>query len=93
METHITALSGLIDDLFELSRLEAGDVQWTLEQVHVEELVEETVAAMLVQARAKGVDVHCEMPSSLAHGGRIWLAPAEQGTMMRFVLPGAVPAA
>ncbi len=181
METHIAALSGLIDDLFELSRLEAGDVQWTLEQVHVEELVEETVAAMAVQARAKGVSVNCEMAPSLsparanpekvqrvlfnliqnairhtpadgsvtvrartalegveievadtgdgiadsdrarvfdpfyragsdaartesgaglglaisraiveAHGGRIWLATAEQGTMVRFVLPAAV---
>ncbi len=33
MLTHIEALSALIDDLFELSRLEAGDINWTLEQV------------------------------------------------------------
>ena len=31
MRTHIDALSVLIDDLFELSRLEAGDIRWTLE--------------------------------------------------------------
>ena len=28
--THIDALGALIDDLFELSRLEAGDISWTL---------------------------------------------------------------
>ena len=30
MGTHIDALSVLIDDLFELSRLEAGDISWTI---------------------------------------------------------------
>ncbi len=29
MLTHIEALSALIDDLFELSRLEAGDINWS----------------------------------------------------------------
>jgi signal transduction histidine kinase len=66
METHIRALSALIDDLFELSRLEAGDVQWTLEQVRVETLVQETVAAMSAEAQAKGVAVRCELPGGLA---------------------------
>src|SRR5439155_5776824 len=50
----------------ELSRLEAGDVRWTLEQVRVAELVEETVAAMAVEARAKRVAVVCDLPPSLA---------------------------
>ena len=39
MGTHIDALSVLIDDLFELSRLEAGDISWTREQVPLQELV------------------------------------------------------
>jgi len=33
MRTHIDALSALIDDLFEFSRLEAGDIAWTLQRV------------------------------------------------------------
>ena len=57
MRTHIDALSALIDDLFELSRLEAGDIRWSLEQVPLDELVGETVEAMRVQAEAKGVAV------------------------------------
>jgi signal transduction histidine kinase len=66
MRTHIDALSALIDDLFELSRLEAGDIRWSLEQVPLGELVGETVEAMRVQAEVKGVDVVADVPASLA---------------------------
>jgi signal transduction histidine kinase len=66
MRTHIDALSALIDDLFELSRLEAGDINWTLEQVPLEELVGETVEAMRVQAELKGVSVEAQVPAPLA---------------------------
>ena len=65
MRTHIVALSALIDDLFELSRLEAGDIRWTLERVSLDELVSETVAAMRVHAELKGVAVHTDLPDSL----------------------------
>ena len=65
MRVHIDALSALIDDLFELSRLEAGDIRWSLEQVPLGDLVGETVAAMRVQADAKGVAVVTEVPDAL----------------------------
>jgi signal transduction histidine kinase len=65
MRTHIDALSCLIDDLFEVSRLDAGDISWSLEQVPLAELVDETVDAMRVQADAKGVLVCAEVPLSL----------------------------
>jgi signal transduction histidine kinase len=65
MRTHIDALSALIDDLFELSRLEAGDIHWSLEQVHLDELVGETVEAMRVQAEAKGISVTADVPAVL----------------------------
>ena len=65
MGTHIDALSVLIDDLFELSRLEAGDISWTIEQVPLPELVGETVEAMRVQAEAKGVAVTADVPETL----------------------------
>jgi signal transduction histidine kinase len=66
MRTHIDALSALIDDLFELSRLEAGDIGWSLERVPLGELVGETVEAMRVQAEVKGVAVRADVPVSLA---------------------------
>lgn len=65
MRTHIDALSALIDDLFELSRLEAGDISWSLERVPLHELVGETVEAMRVQAEAKGVAVVANVPYEL----------------------------
>jgi signal transduction histidine kinase len=61
MRTHVTALGGMIDDLFELSRLEAGDLEWSLQQVELGELVDETVAAMRLEAEAKGVEVAAEL--------------------------------
>jgi signal transduction histidine kinase len=70
MSTHLNAMSGLIDDLFELSRLQAGDIAWSLEQVRLEELVGETVDAMRLQADARHVKVRAEFPTGLrpAHG-------------------------
>jgi signal transduction histidine kinase len=66
MRTHIDALSALIDDLFELSRLEAGDISWSLERVALGELVGETVEAMRLQAEAKGVAVTANVPDELS---------------------------
>jgi signal transduction histidine kinase len=65
MGTHVNALSALIDDLFELSRLEAGEIAWSLEQVRLDELVGETVEAMRVQADARRVRVVTELPPEL----------------------------
>ena len=65
MRVHLDALSALIDDLFELSRLEAGDIGWSLQQVPLGELVGETVEAMRVQAERKGVAVRAEIPDAL----------------------------
>ena len=66
MRTHIGALSALIDDLFELSRLEAGDITWSLQQVELNELVQETIEAMRVQADAKRVRVTAALAQDLA---------------------------
>jgi signal transduction histidine kinase len=65
MRTHIDALSALIDDLFELSRLEAGDISWSLERVPLRELVCETVEAMRTEAEAKGVAVVSDVADEL----------------------------
>jgi signal transduction histidine kinase len=67
---HVDVLASLIDDLFELSRLEAGDIGWSLQQVALPALVTETVDAMRVHAEAKGVAVTADLPGPLAaaHG-------------------------
>jgi signal transduction histidine kinase len=66
MSPHVHALSALIDDLFELSRLEAGDIRWEMERVRLDHLVGETVGAMRVQAEAKGVEVVSEVRAGMA---------------------------
>jgi signal transduction histidine kinase len=69
MRTHIDAVSALIDDLFELSRLEAGDIAWTMRRVRLDELVGETVDAMRVQAAAKRVRLGADVPAGTAAQG------------------------
>jgi signal transduction histidine kinase len=64
MRTHVDVLSVLIDDLFELSRLEAGEISWSMHQVELGELVGETVAALRVQAQERGVTVAAELPAA-----------------------------
>ena len=66
MRTHVGALSVLIDDLFELSRLEAGEISWSMHQVELDELVRETVAALRAQAAEQGVAVAAELPEGSA---------------------------
>jgi signal transduction histidine kinase len=65
MSTHVRALGTLIDDLFELSRLEAGDVRWSIERVRLDQLVAETVEAMRPQADARRVAVRAELDEQL----------------------------
>jgi signal transduction histidine kinase len=67
LATHVRALSALIDDLFELSRLEAGEIRWTMEQVEIAELLEETVDAMRPHADASGLAVRIDTGGSPAY--------------------------
>jgi signal transduction histidine kinase len=62
IRTHVGVLSGLIDDLFELSRIEAGEISWTMGQIELRELVGDTVAAMRAPAAARGVSLAAELP-------------------------------
>jgi signal transduction histidine kinase len=61
MQTHIASLSTMIDDLFELSRIEAGNIDWSMRQVELGLLLDETVAAMRPEARANGVEIRTEL--------------------------------
>jgi signal transduction histidine kinase len=57
MGTHVRALGALIDDLFELTRIERGELGWSMEQVRLDLLVQETVEAMRPAADAGAVAV------------------------------------
>ncbi len=62
IRTHVAVLSDLIDDLFELSRIEAGEIAWSLRSVELDELIGETVAAMRAPAEERGVRLAAELP-------------------------------
>jgi signal transduction histidine kinase len=64
--THVRALGALIDDLFELTRLESGDLTWTMESVRLDLLLEEAVEAMRPAADAGAVTVTTELEPALA---------------------------
>src|SRR5262249_9114732 len=57
MSIQVRALGGLIDDLFELTRLESGELRWSMEQVALDALVRDAVEAMRPMAAAASVDV------------------------------------
>ncbi|MBE2317723.1 HAMP domain-containing histidine kinase [Solirubrobacter sp. CPCC 204708] len=70
MNTHVRQLAALIDDLFDLTRLEARELTWTMERVAVHDLVSDAVEAMRPAAAAEAVDVHADLNGSVAcsHG-------------------------
>ena len=48
-------LAGLVDDLFELSRIQAGALRLELEKIALDELVSDAVAGVSLAATTKGV--------------------------------------
>lgn len=84
---HARALSALIDDLFELSRLEAGDVRFALEHLPVADLVAAAVDEMREQALAHGVDVRVEVP---ANGALARANPERIQRVLRNLLQNAI---
>jgi len=65
INTHVGALAALIDDLFELTRLQSEELTWTMERVRLDELLREAVEAMRPQADAGAVLVRAELQAPL----------------------------
>ncbi len=65
MSANVQSLAVLIDDLFELSRLDAGDFTWSTEAVGLSELIAETLTSMSAQADAKSVILDASIPADL----------------------------
>lgn len=82
IRTHVAVLSDLIDDLFELSRIEAGEISWTMRQVELGGLIGEAVAAMRAPAAERGVRLAAELPP----GGVLARADAEKVQRVLFNL-------
>ncbi|MDA0179760.1 HAMP domain-containing histidine kinase [Solirubrobacter phytolaccae] len=72
MNTHVRQVAALIDDLFDLTRLEAKELEWTTERLVVTELVHDAVDAMRPAADAGSVTVRADVNGSTvwSHGNR-----------------------
>lgn len=57
IQAQIENLSGLINDLFELSQLETGQLQLKMEPVNVNDLLSDVIQTMQVQASAKDISL------------------------------------
>ncbi len=66
MGVQVRTLGALVDDLFELSSLNAGDFAWSTETVDLSSLINETIAVMGAETEAAGVKVSTELPVGLA---------------------------
>jgi len=58
-------LSRLVDDLQELALAEAGELKLVIQAEDIAELINQAVAAVRVQAAAKGVSVSIDLPDKL----------------------------
>ena len=66
MGANVRALSTLVDDLFELSRLDAGDYAWSTEAVPLAQLVDEALLAIRAQAERHRVALRSDVAGSPA---------------------------
>ena len=80
-------LAGLVDDLFELSRIQAGALRLTLEQVAVDELISDAVAGVALAAEAKGVSLRGDVASPPPV---VELSIPEMGRVVRNLLDNAI---
>jgi len=87
MRQEADRLAGLVDDLFELSRIESGSLNLDLERVALDELVSEALAGASIAAGAKGIDLRGEVgePSPVVE-----LSTPEMARVVRNLLDNAI---
>jgi signal transduction histidine kinase len=87
MRKETDRLAGLVDDLFELSRIHAGALSLDLEWVALDELVSEALASASIAAVAKGIDLRGTVgePSPVVE-----LSTREMARVVRNLLDNAI---
>lgn len=86
IRTETDRLAGMVDELFELSRIQAGALQLSMQRVALGDLVDDALASIAPVAQAKGVRV-----AARAHPGTpVEADPPELGRALRNLLTNAV---
>jgi len=87
MRLEADRLAGLVDDLFELSRIEAGALSMELERVALDELVADAVAGASIPAAAKGIELRWRLDSDPPV---VELSTPEMARVVRNLLDNAI---
>jgi signal transduction histidine kinase len=85
MQTHVAVLTTLIDDLFELSRAQAGELTLASQPVEIGELVSEAVASMRSVGERRGVRLTTEPVTGQTVAARL-AAHVDPGQIRRVLL-------
>ena len=80
-------LAGLVDDLFELSRIQAGALNLDLEHIALDELVSDAVAGVSIAADAKGIELRGDVASPAP---TVELSIPEMARVVRNLLDNAI---
>ncbi|MFN2491217.1 MAG: sensor histidine kinase [Actinomycetota bacterium] len=80
-------LAGLVDDLFELSRINTGTMRLEMERVSLADLVSDALASADGIARAKGVKLEGRLA---AKAPELDLSPAEMARVIRNLVENAI---
>jgi signal transduction histidine kinase len=66
IRAEVARLAGMVDDLFELSRIQSGTLQLSLDEIDLSDLISDAVASTEALARARGVRLTAEASGPLA---------------------------
>jgi signal transduction histidine kinase len=80
-------LAGMVDDLFELSRINAGALRLELDRAALADLVSEALGAAAFAARAKGVRLHGAMEGD---GAEVRVDTREMSRVLRNLVDNAI---
>ncbi|MFN8109148.1 MAG: HAMP domain-containing sensor histidine kinase [Thermoleophilia bacterium] len=87
MRAQVAALTTLVDDLFELARLDAGDTGLVTRRAPPAALVEGALARMRADAQARGVHLHAHLDEALP---AVRCAPDKVGRVLDNLLVNAL---
>ena len=87
IRTEVDRLSGLVDDLFELSRITAGSLNLELEPVSLGDLVSDALSSASSLATAKGVRLEGQLAG---RSPELELSARDMGRVLRNLLENAI---
>jgi signal transduction histidine kinase len=61
----VRQLAGLVDDLFELARIDAGDLNVELAETSLDGIVTTCLQGLAAEARARKIDLHADLDQAL----------------------------